>query len=88
MFIPSIMSQANEEQQAYWLPLCYSLRIIGTYAQTELGHGTFVRGLETTATYDPQTKVGVLRSGRQEAMGRRRGPQKGSHLRTAWLQCL
>lgn len=28
----------------------------GTYAQTELGHGTFVRGLETTATYDVQNK--------------------------------
>lgn len=33
------------------------LQIIGTYAQTELGHGTFVRGLETTATYDAQTQV-------------------------------
>jgi hypothetical protein len=33
-------------------------KIIGTYAQTELGHGTFVRGLETTATYDRQTQVG------------------------------
>ena len=32
-------------------------RVIGTYAQTELGHGTFVRGLETTATYDLQTQV-------------------------------
>lgn len=32
-------------------------QIIGTYAQTELGHGTFVRGLETTATYDAQTQV-------------------------------
>jgi hypothetical protein len=24
--------------------------------QTELGHGTFIRGLETTATYDPRTQ--------------------------------
>ena len=34
----------------------------GTYAQTELGHGTFIRGLETTATYDPQNESFVLHS--------------------------
>jgi hypothetical protein len=33
------------------------VQIIGTYAQTELGHGTFVRGLETTATYDAEREV-------------------------------
>ena len=35
---------------------------IGTYAQTELGHGTFIRGLETTATYDPRTEEFILNS--------------------------
>jgi hypothetical protein len=30
--------------------------------QTELGHGTFVRGLETTAHYDPKTKEFILNS--------------------------
>ena len=43
MFIPSLMSQATQEQQAKWLPMAQKLEIIGTYAQTELGHGTFVR---------------------------------------------
>ena len=33
MFIPSIMSQGSQEQQDKWLPLCFNLRIIGTYAQ-------------------------------------------------------
>ena len=31
--------QGTEEQKAKWLPLAESNQIIGTYAQTELGHG-------------------------------------------------
>ncbi|XP_049873576.1 probable peroxisomal acyl-coenzyme A oxidase 1 isoform X1 [Pectinophora gossypiella] len=62
MFVPSIMGQCTPEQQAYWLPKALDLQIIGTYAQTELGHGTFIRGLETTATYDPETEEFVLHS--------------------------
>lgn len=38
------------------------MRILGTYAQTELGHGSFIRGLETTATYVPETQEFELHS--------------------------
>ncbi|CAH1153430.1 unnamed protein product [Phaedon cochleariae] len=62
MFIPTLMGQGNVEQQAEWIQRAWSCDIIGTYAQTELGHGTFIRGLETTATYDPTTEEFVLNS--------------------------
>lgn len=62
MFIPAIMGQATASQQAHWLSRAWCCSLIGTYAQTELGHGTFIRGLETTATYDPTTKEFVLNS--------------------------
>mmetsp|Transcript_5797 Transcript_5797/g.8355 ORF Transcript_5797/g.8355 Transcript_5797/m.8355 type:complete len:752 (+) Transcript_5797:86-2341(+) len=53
MFVPNIQSLCDEEQQARWLPLCRDLKMIGCYAQTELGHGSNVRALETTATFRP-----------------------------------
>uniref|UniRef100_A0A914Y4X0 Acyl-CoA oxidase C-terminal domain-containing protein n=1 Tax=Panagrolaimus superbus TaxID=310955 RepID=A0A914Y4X0_9BILA len=52
--IPTILNNADEEQKAEWLPKAQNLEFIGTYAQTELGHGTNLRSLETTATYDPK----------------------------------
>ncbi|EEC03946.1 peroxisomal acyl-CoA oxidase, putative [Ixodes scapularis] len=60
MFVPALMGHANEEQQAKWLSDALMMKIVGSYAQTELGHGTFIRGLETKATYDPATEEFVL----------------------------
>ncbi|KAK7091567.1 peroxisomal acyl-coenzyme A oxidase 1-like [Littorina saxatilis] len=62
MFMDTLERQASEEQKAKWLPLAKSYRMVGTYAQTEMGHGTFLRGLETTATYDGKTKEFIIDS--------------------------
>ena len=55
MFLPTLVNQGTEEQKKKWLPKALAKEYLGTYAQTEMGHGTFLRGLETTATYDPRT---------------------------------
>ena len=39
MFIPTIERLGTESQIAKWLPQAMTLNVIGTYAQTEMGHG-------------------------------------------------
>lgn len=56
------MNLTTPEQAEEWLPRAMSFEIIGTYAQTELGHGTFIRGLETTATFDIENEEFVIHS--------------------------
>ncbi|KAL4713845.1 hypothetical protein ACJJTC_015499, partial [Scirpophaga incertulas] len=62
MFIPTIVGQADDKQKEMWLKKAENFEIMGSYAQTELGHGTFIRGLETTATYDDNTEEFILHS--------------------------
>ena len=68
MFLPTLETQTTEEQKQQWLPKAYKKQYLGTYAQTEMGHGTFLRGLETTATYDPNTEEFVLHTPSVSAM--------------------
>ncbi|KAL3486783.1 acyl-CoA dehydrogenase/oxidase C-terminal [Aspergillus germanicus] len=62
MFVTTIREQASEAQRTHWLPLIENWKIIGAYAQTELGHGSNVRGLELQARYDVRTREFVLHS--------------------------
>ena len=52
----------DEEQKQHWMPLIARHKIIGCYAQTELGHGSNVASLETTATLDKTTDEFVIQS--------------------------
>ncbi|XP_052765412.1 peroxisomal acyl-coenzyme A oxidase 1-like [Mya arenaria] len=62
MFMPTIEKQGTPEQIEKYLTPARQFKIIGTYAQTEVGHGTFIRGLETMATYDPATEEFIINS--------------------------
>jgi len=59
MFVPNIMTLCDAEQQNQWLPLCRDWKMIGCYAQTELGHGSNIRALETTATFLKESDGGA-----------------------------
>ncbi|XP_062978164.1 peroxisomal acyl-coenzyme A oxidase 2 isoform X2 [Elgaria multicarinata webbii] len=64
----SILGLGTDEQIAKWIPLAKKLYILGTYAQTELGHGTYLRGLQTRATFDVATQEFILNTPNVAAM--------------------
>lgn len=39
MFLPTLYSQCDPQQSRKWIPLAESFQVVGTYAQTEMGHG-------------------------------------------------
>jgi len=60
MFWDVIVNQGTPEQVETFGKDALNLAIIGTYAQTELGHGTNVRGIQTRADFDRKTDEFVL----------------------------
>lgn len=61
-FMPSLELQASEAQKARWMPKCESLEYIGCYAQTEIAHGSNVRGIEIEARYEHSTQEFIFHS--------------------------
>jgi len=62
LFAGAMKEQCSEEQRRYWQPKIESWEIIGAYAQTELGHGSNVRGIELEARWDASSREFVLHS--------------------------
>lgn len=62
MFLVTLRDQTTEEQKKLFLRKAENYEIIGCYAQTELGHGSNVRGLETLAIWNPSDKTFTMHS--------------------------
>mmetsp|Transcript_28325 Transcript_28325/g.42886 ORF Transcript_28325/g.42886 Transcript_28325/m.42886 type:complete len:167 (-) Transcript_28325:1299-1799(-) len=60
MFTTSIEALTTPEQKEKWLPKALNLDIHGSYGQTEIGHGSNVAALESTAVLDLKTDEFVL----------------------------
>ncbi|KAL9934189.1 hypothetical protein V8E36_006645 [Tilletia maclaganii] len=61
-FVPVLMSQGTPDQIDRWATRAMRHEILGAYLQTELGHGSNVAGLETTATFEKATDSFVINS--------------------------
>ena len=44
MFVPTLISFGTPEQQEEWVKRAWNCQVIGSYVQTEISHGTFIRG--------------------------------------------
>ena len=56
LFGAAILHLGTAEHHRRWLPDVMSLKIPGAFAMTEIGHGSDVASVGTTATYDPETE--------------------------------
>jgi acyl-CoA oxidase len=62
VFMSNLERQMSDEQKKIWIPKAERFEIFGSYCQTELGHGSNVRGIETTATFDKSADEFVINS--------------------------
>lgn len=60
MVVRALKSQCSPEQYEEFGKRVERFEVSAAYAQTELGHGTYLRGLETRADYDHETDEFVL----------------------------
>ncbi|MFK4759618.1 acyl-CoA dehydrogenase [Microbacterium sp. ZW T5_45] len=60
LFGSAVLQLGTTEHHDKWLPGIMSLEIPGAFAMTEIGHGSDVAAVGTTATYDPETEEFVI----------------------------
>lgn len=60
LFASAILHLGTERHHEAWLPDALSLKLPGAFAMTEIGHGSDVSSIGTTATYDEATEEFVI----------------------------
>lgn len=60
LFGAAVHQLGSEEHHRAWLPDIMSLKTPGAFAMTEIGHGSDVASVGTTATFDPDTDEFVI----------------------------
>ncbi|MFC5130686.1 acyl-CoA dehydrogenase [Paeniglutamicibacter kerguelensis] len=60
LFGCAVLHLGTQEHHDKWLPGIMSLEIPGAFAMTEIGHGSDVASIGTTATYDADTQEFVI----------------------------
>lgn len=60
LFGAAVLHLGTEKHHKKFLPGIMSLEVPGAFAMTEIGHGSDVASIATTATYDPQTQEFVI----------------------------
>ncbi|NMR19700.1 acyl-CoA dehydrogenase [Cellulomonas fimi] len=60
LFASAILHLGTEEHHRRFLPGAMSVEVPGAFAMTEIGHGSDVASIATTATYDPDAQEFVL----------------------------
>ena len=60
LFGGAILHLGDAEQHERWLLDAQAGRLLGSFAMTEIGHGSDVASVATTATYDPQGEEFVI----------------------------
>lgn len=60
LFASAILNLGTRDHHQTWLPDALSLKLPGCFAMTEIGHGSNVAGILTTATYDEAAEEFVI----------------------------